>query len=487
MLTWLIRDRRWCLTVTTTHLRLAWLLAVAGVLALVAAVHAPTANDFFGGDDFMVLGPVRAMGPWELIWKSFLARDDIPYWRPLVSPLYAFEVHRFWLRPMPYHLVVIGLHLVNVALLALIAWWLTGRRGVALAAGLIFGIHPAHTTTVPMISSTVELFGFIWYLAAVACCIRVAQGGGRGWYLAGLGAFILGLLSKESVASAAGVITALFFLLERANRVRFALRIAPFWVIVLPYVLLTFRTNIDDPTGITRAMYSPGLHIGQNLWWFLARLAAPLEIGRGPTVTVAGHIGAALLLVAGIVLLVRGSRQARFLVVWTAIALTPLTLWLPELLVGRFTYMASAPFAILLALGGAAAARWLAAAVPRSVPRWTPAAALVAVAVLGLGALTLEQNRDRTREGESYRLLVATLRRDHPDLPAGSEVIVEGGIWSGPFHAVFLDAVADTLYGPDRVRIRNAEPGAVVSHLAENTLQLRYEDGALREAAQRDD
>lgn len=468
-------------------------MAVAGMLALVAAVHAPTVNDYFGGDDFMVLGPVRAMGSWELIWKSFLARDNIPYWRPLVSPLYTFEVHVFWLRPLPYHVVVIGLHLVNVALLSLVAWWLTGRRWVALAAGLIFGIHPAHTTTVPMISSTVELFGFIWYLAAVACCLRVVQGGGARWYVAGLGAFILGLLSKESIASAAGVITVLFLLLDllpawrdRATRgdavVRFVRRITPYWALVVPYTVFTFLTNTDDPTGVTQAMYTPGLHIGQNLWWLLARLAAPLEIGRGPTVTLVGHAGAALLLTGAILLLIRGSNQVRFLVLWTVIALLPLTLWRPELLVGRFTYMASAPFAILLALGGAAVASWIAAIVPRSAPRWMPGAVLVIVATAGFGVLTLEQNRDRTREGDSYRILVTALRRDEPELPSGSVVILEDGIWPGPFHAVFLNAVADTLYGPGNVHIRNADPSIAPSGLESiGSYRLRYEGGTLHQ------
>lgn len=463
------------------------------MLAVVAAVHAPTVNDYFGGDDFMVLGPVRAMGPWELIWKSFLARDNIPYWRPLVSPLYAFEVHLFWLRPLPYHVVVIGLHLVNVALLALVAWWLTGRRWVALAAGLIFGIHPAHTTTVPMISSTVELFGFIWYLAAIACCLRVVRGGAGGWYAAGLGAFVLGLLSKESIVSAAGVVTALFLLLDllpawrdRARRreaaVRFLRRIAPYWALALPYTAFTFLTNTDDPTGVTHAMYAPGFHIGQNLWWMFARLAVPLEIGRGPTVTATGHAGAALLLAGAILLLIRGSNQARFLVLWTVIALTPLTLWQPELLVGRFTYMASAPFSILLALGGAAVVSWFFVAVPRFVPRWAPGAVVVAAAVLGFGLLTLEQNRDRTREGEIYRILVTALRRDEPDLPAGSTVLIEDGIWPGPFHAVFLNAVADTLYGPGKVHIRNADPAVAPSDVdAMGAYRLRYESGALHQ------
>jgi hypothetical protein len=400
-------------------------------------------------------------------------------------------VYTFWLQPLPYHVVVIGLHLINVALLALIAWWLTGRRWVALAAGLIFGIHPAHTTTVPMISSTVELFGFIWYLAAIACCLRVAQGGGARWYGAGLGAFILGLLSKESVASAAGVITVLFLLLgvlpvwrdrtaRREAMIRFVRRIAPFWALVVPYTAFTFLTNTDDPTGVTQAMYSPGPHIGQNLWWLLARLAAPLEIGRGPTVTAAGHAGAALLLAGAVLLLIRGSNQARFLVLWTAIALTPLTLWRPELLVGRFTYMASAPFAILLALGGAAVVSWSAAVVPRAIPRWAVGAALVAVTMTGLGLLTLEQNRDRTREGDSYRILVSALRRDQPVLPEGSVVILEDGIWPGPFHAVFLNAVADTLYGPGNVQIRNADPGIAVPDLdVAASHRLRYEGGTL--------
>src|SRR5579884_4223620 len=120
------------------HRRSLWLLGLVVVLAVVAAVYAPTVNDFFGGDDFLVIGPVHNMGAWESIWKSIIMQDNIVYWRPLVSPIYALEVHGFWLRPWAYHLIALGLHLVNVALLALTAAALTRRRGVGLAAGLIF-------------------------------------------------------------------------------------------------------------------------------------------------------------------------------------------------------------------------------------------------------------------------------------------------------------------------------------------------------------
>lgn len=524
-----------------------WLLGLPAVLLVVAAVYAPTINDYFGGDDFLVIGPVNDMGGWELIWKSVILRDNIPYWRPLVSPLYALEVHGFWLRPWAYHLVALSLHLINVTLVVLIARALTGRRGVALASGLLFGVYAAHTTTVAQISSTVELLSVVWYLAAVYCAVRWARphaptptppplawaerGGGSfpvqgssatgsggvavqpdgrddqviggqprahgrtaaplrsakggwrgGWGVGALLAFCLALLAKESTASAAGVITVLLFLfvlLPGWDYRRFTLAVAPFWAIVIPYIAFTFTTDTDDPTGIIKHMYFVGGHIGQNMWWFLARLAAPFEVGQGPHVSVAGHVGAAILLITGVLVVLRGAMQARFLVLWTAIALTPLALWRSELLLGRFTYQASIPFAMLLALGGAWLARRIRLLLPPLSPAWAPGLALTVAAVLVYAPLTVTQNRDRTREGESYRVLVEGLRREFPSPPPGSEIVLVDGVWSGPFHALYLEAVADTLYGAGNVRIINADPGGVTEPAGENVVRMQLRDGVL--------
>jgi hypothetical protein len=301
---------------------------------------------------------------------------------------------------------------------------------------------------------------------------------------------VLGLLSKESIASAAGVIAALFFFLgmvpawrpglRRHALARFSARSLPFLLLVVPYTAMTFSTDRDDPTSIARAMYSFGPHIGQNLWWLVARLAAPLGQGHGPTVPAAGHAGAALLLALALLALLRGRNETRFLIAWTAIALTPLALWRPELMVGRFTYMASAPFGVLLALAGARLAAGFSRLLPRRLPRPVPALALTVGVAAVLSTLTLRQSLERTREGETYRLLVATLREDYPALPAGSEVVLLDGIWPGPFHAVFLNSVADTLYGPGCVRIRNAD-GTVADRAPRrhDVIRILYRDGRL--------
>jgi hypothetical protein len=72
------------------------------------------------------------------------------------------------------------------------------------------------------------------------------------------------------------------------------------------------------------------------------------------------------------------------------------------LLVGRFTYMASAPFGVLLALTGAQLAGGLSCRLPRAVPRPVPALALTLAAAAVFGALTMEQNSSaRARESRT--------------------------------------------------------------------------------------
>jgi hypothetical protein len=487
-------------------------LGVGLVLVLVAAVYAPTLDDYFGGDDFLVLGPVRNTGAWELVWTSIILEDDIVYWRPLVAPLYALEGWLFGLHPWPYHTVVLLLHLVNVALVGGVALVLTGRRGVALAAALLFGVHAAHTTNVAQISSTVELLAFGWYLAAVLCAARAAglpdllfvrRGSGsadplgepatgpalplpagpplrRGWERAALGAFVAALLTKESTVSCAAVVTVLYVgvcLPTRRLRLRQVVAVVlPFWLLAVPYTVFAYLADTDDPSGLARYMYAPGPHVVGNLWWFLGRLAAPLAAGQGPGMPRSGHVGALVLAGAGVWLVLRGGRTERFLVLWTVIALAPLAPWRPELLIGRFTYQASAPYAMLLALGGVRAMRWVSLALPGRPPVWALGTAATLAAATLLGGLTIAQNRARTREGETYRLLVTTLRAAYPAPPPDGRIVLESNVWTGPFHALYLNAVADTLYGAGRVRIVNIAPG---SPLPASAGWLRYHDGEL--------
>jgi hypothetical protein len=433
------------------------LAARLAVLALVTLAFAPTLDDPSAGDDHLVLAPIRAADPWRALWQALIFQDGIPYWRPLVTPLYVFEVHGIGLRPSVYHAIALGLHLLNVALVIALTRRLTGREGVALAAGLLFGVNAAHAITVAMISSTVELLSVVFYLLTLWCALRFLDGRGRRWYLAACGCFLLALLTKESTATAAAAVAALFLFLDPApwgwERLRRAAwRSAPLLLLVPPYALLTFLSETDEPTGIARAMYHPGLHAAQNLWWMAARLGWPFGDGHGPTVSVAGHLAAVVLVVVAVAIALRGGGLLRFLVTWTVLAMTPLTLWLPQLMLGRFTYQAAIPFSILLAL----ALAWLAGHLSRRQTRAFVPALPIAVVAAAFAASTLAQNRERTAEAAAYGRLTALVRAALPDAAAaaGTTVVVAGGPFDGPFHALYLQALADTYYPPGTVRLQ---------------------------------
>jgi len=123
--------------------------------------------------------------------EYFSADPEKAMYRPLL--LASLALNRAWSgqETYSYHLVNTGLH----ALCAVLVWALLlhlGRpAGVALAAGLLFALHPLATEPVNYLSSRSELLAAALVLGAVW-----AEWGGRSRL--GLTFFALALLSKES-------------------------------------------------------------------------------------------------------------------------------------------------------------------------------------------------------------------------------------------------------------------------------------------------
>jgi hypothetical protein len=95
-------------------------------------------------------------------------------------------------RALPYHVVSLGLHGLNAALL----FWLLSRRAsksAALIGAAFFAAHPAHFTALYWLSARADLLATTFALLTVLLALRR----GRERWLA-IPAFALSLLSKES-------------------------------------------------------------------------------------------------------------------------------------------------------------------------------------------------------------------------------------------------------------------------------------------------
>ena len=134
----------------------------------------------------------------RILTARLIGDQPQPLWRPLTTLSYALDWrigggHPFW-----FHLVNLLLHAAVTVLFALLVRRLFRRDVLALAAGLLFAVHPIHTEAVSWIAGRADLFAALFTLAALHLALS-PRPQARWWMLL---AVFLGVASKESAAAA---------------------------------------------------------------------------------------------------------------------------------------------------------------------------------------------------------------------------------------------------------------------------------------------
>jgi tetratricopeptide (TPR) repeat protein len=205
--------------------RRGWLVWLGIVLAT-AAVFARGLSGELVYDDRLLIARNPSIASLSNLWSLFTngywdfldirEADHIPYWRPLTAIVQALIWPFAGTDPFPYHLASLLIHLGAVTAAYLLALRLGASSWVAGAAGLLFGLHPAHVESVSWISALNDpLFGclalfslerFLAWRAAGSQGRRAALTA----YLPALLCFALALLAKELAAA----LVPLLFLLD---------------------------------------------------------------------------------------------------------------------------------------------------------------------------------------------------------------------------------------------------------------------------------
>jgi hypothetical protein len=214
------------------------------LVAIVAfAVFANTLSHQFVYDDHSVIveNPlVHDIGNWRQIVAS-------PWWpRGLYRPLTSLTIAANWTAapnaPFGFHLVNLLAHAAAATLVYLLASRLMAPAG-ALAAGLLFAVHPVHVEAVANVVGRAEILAGLFVVASAICYLRYGDapgegGGGRGRAAAAgtLVAAVLALASKESAFALPGLLAVVDWARGRATgepvRARFR-RTWPLWCAAL--------------------------------------------------------------------------------------------------------------------------------------------------------------------------------------------------------------------------------------------------------------
>ena len=237
----------------------------------------------------------------------------------------------------------------------LVAVALTGRQTVAIAAGALFVLHPAHVEAIAWISSRKDLVAAAFALASLLAYLRYRQGGSAAikWYFASVLFFLLGVAGKLSVATFPAVFLAHDFFIERRPLMRSLLDKVAFLVVAGMIALVV--ASAQPSTGVHPSPHGLLAALVQNLW--LLTGFGTYVIYRTPfgsTSLLLQFISVAILIAIFVAPLLIGRRApvATVLIYWILFTLIPsqvLSFAYP--VADRYLFFPSAAAAVLIAWG----------------------------------------------------------------------------------------------------------------------------------------
>ena len=267
------------------------------------------------------------------------------------------DAHGFHLSSVLWAGVVAGfVYLLGVTLL--------GRWPVALAAAVVFAVHPAHVEAIVWTSSRKDLVAAAFALPATIAYLRYRGGGRRrwAWYGASLVLFVLAIAGKLSVVVLPAILLG-FDVVARRRLPGILFDKLPYGVVAVPFVLMTM--GAQPSTRHAPDLYVLAHSFVHNLW---------LLTGTGeytmlrPRPEPAGVAWQALTVIAAIVLSAvpllllwrRGPGPVPALLCWVLLALAPAqVLSFVHPVTDRYLFFPSVAVALLLAwASGAVATRW---------------------------------------------------------------------------------------------------------------------------------
>ncbi|HEX3727460.1 MAG TPA: hypothetical protein VHV08_14500, partial [Pirellulales bacterium] len=262
------------------------LVAAAILTIAVCIVYGPaTSAPFIFDDKISVVQNASITELWPL-WTSSgkpsplaPAQESVTAGRPLVNLSLALNYRLGKLNPRGYHLVNLALHLMSAMLLwaivrrtlrlpALAERFASAAGPLALAAALVWALHPLNTEAVEYVSQRTELMMTLFYLATLWASVhyfqvetRVSRGM---WLSLATLACLLGMACKEVMVSAPLVVLMFERTFVAGSFARALRRSWPLYLGLTATWSLLFALNYGGPRSNTA-----GFHLGlpAYVWW----------------------------------------------------------------------------------------------------------------------------------------------------------------------------------------------------------------------------
>lgn len=370
------------------------------------------------------------------------------YYRPLQILAYRWTTQIAGLNPFAFHLLSLILNALACVVAYGVFWLLTRRFGLALAAAVLFAIHPMHSEAVLWIASLPDLGCALFYFLAFALFLRSQDPGTVGtnkvtrsrvaWLSASCVCSLLALFWKEMALTFPAVVFAYTWFNAAGTRMEIAaapqqdwgarlrrcvITSLPYWAVVGLYAAvrvaaLGYFSRPQNPWPLSN--FQCALNVAVLAAEYCLRLIAPTPLNAyhvfHPVLSMSDPrvVGAAILLAAiviSIVFTAPSAHLAAFALSWTLLTLVPV-LGLQNIglnvFAERYLFIPSFGFALLVA--------WIGAEL---LKKFRPAARVrIATVILGLvSTAAVAEIRDRVPDWHDEHTFYAKTIARSPDAP----------------------------------------------------------------------
>lgn len=365
----------------------SWQINTAIVILCVVGTNVLYAGDlhlgFFRIDDPQyVSGNPWVQGVTLAHIKDILTKPYYLNYSPLHLLSYMVDYTIAGLNPYAFHLSSNIWAGIVAGFVYLVALALTQQRLTAIAAALLFIVHPAHVEAVAWISSRKDLVAAAFLLPCVLAYLKYRQGGATSWYITSLLLFLLSLLGKLSVAAFPAVLLAVDVFIEKRPLARSLIDKIPF--LILGIFVAVAVEHAQPSTGVQADMGMHAKAFAQAMWlltglgnYVLYRV--PPESGSSWS-QLAGAISLTALFVLPLLLRKRYP-LATVLIYWMLFTYLP-TQILP------FAYPVADRYLFLPSVGACILIAWLLFKATEHLPKWNIPAGTALVTVVSLIWLT---------------------------------------------------------------------------------------------------
>lgn len=228
------------------------ILAVFAV-AIVLIIYLPVfENEFVGYDDklYVTENPNLPLTTKNLV-TSFTEGEHHGLYAPLTALSLSLNHHFHGFDPSGYHFVNLALHLLNTILVFAFVFLLFRSRWLALAAALLFGLHPMQVESVAFIAGRRDVLFALFFILALYFYALFAKKKKSLYYILALISFVFSLLSKGQAVTLAISLPLIDYLLQRRLLSRkIILEKVPFLILAVAFGVIAIMASQGRTVGL---------------------------------------------------------------------------------------------------------------------------------------------------------------------------------------------------------------------------------------------